>query len=267
MSFYFQDKSWLELKDYLDKGTLILLPLGTVEEHGPHMATGADAMIAEDTSRDIAEAFSKEKDVPPILVMPTFWSGYSMSIMNAWPGTVSVRASVVLTALTDIIGSLAKMGFYRIAVSNNHGHHDGICRQLVRDVADQYKIWISVFEPVAMAAKEFNEMRRSAPGGACHACEYETSLLLHYNRPVDMSKATAEDIMKYSSKFVPADGFCGSKKVIWSTWGLQQSGSGCYGDPTVASKETGRLLVDAMVKNSVEFLKEFCRVTIAPKQK
>jgi len=120
MSIYFQDKSWLELQDYIKKGVLVLIPLGTVEEHGPHMAVGADAMIAEDTSRDIAEAFTKEKDVPPILVLPTFWSGYSMEIMRAWPGTISVRPSVVLQALTDIIGSLAKMGIYRVVVSNNH---------------------------------------------------------------------------------------------------------------------------------------------------
>jgi creatinine amidohydrolase len=264
MSVYFQDKSWLELKMYIEKGSLVLLPLGTVEEHGPHMATGADAMIAEDTSRDIADAFSKETDVPPILVLPTFWSGYSMSIMNAWPGTVSVRPDVVLKALTDIVGSLVKMGFYRIVVSNNHGHHDGICRQLVRDVADQHKAWIAVFEPIAMATKEFCEIRKSAPGGVCHACECETSILLHYGRPVDMSRASGADIMKYHSKFVPADGFCGSKKVIWSTWGLQQSHSGCYGDPTVASKETGKAMVDAIAKNSVEYLKEFCRATVKP---
>ena len=262
MSFYFQDKSWVELKDYIEKGALILLPLGTVEEHGPHMAVGADAMIAEDTSRDIAEAFSREKDEPPILVLPAFWSGYSMSVMNAWPGTISVRASVVLQALADVIGSLARMGFYRIVVSNNHGHHDGICRQLVRDVADQYNVWIAILEPVAMAGKEFSAMRKSGPGGACHACEYETSLLLHYGRPVDMSRTTNKDIMRYSSPFVPADSFCGSKKVIWSTWGLQQSESGCYGDPTVASKETGEKLARVMVINSVAFLKEFCRQTV-----
>jgi creatinine amidohydrolase len=262
MSFYFQDKSWLELKACVEKGALVLLPLGTVEEHGPHLAVGADAMIAEDTSREIAELFSKDKDAPPILVLPTFWSGYSMEIMRAWPGTISVRPRVVLEALTDIVGSLVKMGFYRIVVSNNHGHHDGICRQLIRDVADQHGVWIAVIEPVALGAKEFTAIRKSGPGGACHGCEYETSLLLHYGRPVDMTKTSNQDIMRYSSKFVPADGFCGSKKVMWSTWGLQASKTGVYGDPTVASKETGGELARAMVTQAVEFLKEFCQQTV-----
>jgi len=261
MSFYFQDKTWVQLKDYIDRGGLILLPLGTVEEHGKHMAVGADSMLAEDTSRSIADLWTEKVQSPPILVMPTFWSGYSMAIMKAWPGTISVRPQVLLAALTDIVGSLAEMGFYRIVVSNNHGHHDGVIRQLVRDVADQYKVWIAAIHPARLAAKRFAELRKSAPGGAIHAGEYETSLLLHYGRPVDMTKATNKDHMRYSSRFCPADGFSGSKPVIWSTWGLQQSQSGAYGDPTLANKETGAELAKAIAESAVAFLDEFCRVT------
>ena len=261
MSFYFQDKSWVELKDYIERGAVVLLPLGTVEEHGEHMAVGADTMIAEDTSRSIAEAWTKKVHDPPILVMPTFWSGYSMEIMRAWPGTISVRPDIVLAAMTDVVGSLARMGFYRIVVSNNHGHHDGIMRQLVRDAADRYQAWIAVIQPASFATQRFVEIRKSVPGGAIHAGEYETSLMLYYGRPIDMSKAKDVDIMRYSSKYCPADGFSGSKPVVWSTWGLQRSQTGAYGDPTVASKETGAKLVEAIVESAVEFLKEFCRVT------
>jgi len=85
--------------------------------------------------------------------------------------------------------------------------------------------------------------------------------MLHYGRPVDMSKTTNEDLMTYSSKFVPADGFCGSKKVVWSTWCLQESRHGVYGDPTESSKETGEQLVKETVTQAVEFLKEYCTQT------
>ncbi len=264
MSFYFQDKTWPELQEYIEKGAVVIIPLGTVEEHGPHMAVGADAMIAEDTSRDIAEEFSKEKDMPPVLVLPTFWSGYSMKIMNKWPGVISVRARVVLDALTDIVSSLVRMGFYRIVLSNNHGHHDGIIRQLVRDIADEHNVWIAVIQPASFAAEAYKEHRKSKPGGSIHAGEYETSLLLHYGRPVDMSKATDEDIVKYGSKFSPLDHFSGSKSVVWSTWGLQSSKSGSYGDPTPATKETGEILAKAIAPNVVEFLREYCKKTGKP---
>lgn len=261
MSFYFQDKTWVELKECIDEGGLVLLPLGMVEEHGQHMAVGADAMIAEDTSRAIASYWAEHVKDPPLLVTPTFWSGYSMEIIKAWPGTLSLRADVLLAALTDIVGSLAKMGFYRIVVSNNHGNHDGVIRQLVRDVADRHNVWTAAIQPASFAAKRFSEVRKTQPGGAIHAGEYETSLMLHYGRPVDMSKATNVDHMRYSSTYCPADGFSGSKPVVWSTWGLQPSQTGAYGDATPASKETGAELEKAIVANTVEFLREFCRVT------
>jgi len=264
MSFYFQDKSWVELQDYIDRGALVLVPVGTVEEHGQHLAVGADAMIAEDTSRSIAESFAREVPDPPILVMPTWWAGYSMKVMENWPGVISVRPEILLAALTDIVGSLARMGFYRIVLSNSHGHHDGIMRQLVRDAADRYNVWIAVIQPAAFAAEAFKQARKSKPGGAIHAGEYETSLMLHYGRPVDMSRAKDVDLMRYSSKFVPADHFTGSKPVIWSTWGLQPSQTGAYGDSTPSTAETGGKLVQDIVKNAVEFLVEYCKETKKP---
>lgn len=264
MSIYFHEKTWPELEQDIHKGAVAIVPLGMVEEHGPHMAVGADTMIAEDLCRDIGMAFSQEKDVPPVLVLPTFWSGYNMKIVHKWPGSLCVRASVLLQALTDICGSLAKMGIYRIVLVNGHGNHDGIVRQLVRDVADEYGVWMAAFDPPAFCGKLYQEIRQSPPGGACHACEWETSILLHYGRPVDMTKTTSEDLMTYSSKFVPQDGFCGSKKVVWSTWCLQDSKHGIYGDPTRASKETGAKLVKEIVKTSVEFLKEYCAQTKKP---
>ncbi len=262
MNFYFQEKTWPQLQEYISRGALAILPLGMVEEHGPHMAVGADTMIVEDVTRDIAMAFEKDKDNPPVLVLPTFWSGYNMKNVQKWPGSLSLRPEILLAALTDLVGSLVKMGFYRVVVTNGHGNHDGTVRQLVRDVADHYDTWICAFDPLNFGAKEYARIRKSGPGGACHACELETSIMLYYNRPVDMSKTTNVDIMRYSSKFVPADGFCGSKPVVWSTWGLQDSKTGCYGDPTVATRETGEAVVKAIVANAAEFLKEFCKQTV-----
>ncbi len=266
MSFYFQDQTSPKLKTYIDRGAVVLVPLGTIEEHGNHVPVGADMMMAEDTSRDIAKAWNEQVNDPPMLVLPAFWSGYSMHLMKAWPGTITVRPRVVLEAMTDIVVSLIDMGFYRIVVSNNHGHHDGIIRQLARDVADLRNVWIAVFQPTSFCAEKFSQIRKSAPGGAIHGGEFETSILLHYDRPVDMSKLTNIDHMKYSNKFCPADGWSGSKSVIWSTWGLQPSKTGIYGDPTVASKETGKQVAQAIVENAIEFLKEFCRVTKKPEK-
>jgi len=83
--------------------------------------------------------------------------------------------------------------------------------------------------------------------------------MLHISDLVKMDQATNEDIMRYHSEFVPGDNFTGSSPVFWSTWGLQASQTGVYGDPTVASKETGRQILEAIVEKTVRFLREFAQ--------
>ena len=76
---------------------------------------------------------------------------------------------------------------------------------------------------------------------------------------VDLSKATSEDIMRYQSEFVAGDNFEGSQKVTWSTWYLQPSVQGIYGDPLVASAETGKVIMEAALEVGARFLMEFWR--------
>ena len=80
-------------------------------------------------------------------------------------------------------------------------------------------------------------IRKSQPGGVLHACEWETSLMLYLTDRVKMDEVTDEDIMRYHSKFVAGDSALEGQKVVWSSWGLQKSKTGVYGDPTVATKE------------------------------
>ncbi len=116
---------------------------------------------------------------------------------------------------------------------------------------------IAILSPARLSAEAFNAVRRSEQGGAIHGGEWETSLLLHISpEVVDMSRAVAEP-MRYRSDFVAGDGFMGSQRVTWSTWYLQQSESGIYGDPTVATAETGRAIMEAVVAEGARFLREF----------
>jgi len=59
------------------------------------------------------------------------------------------------------------------------------------------------------------------------------------------------------SDFVAGDNFTGRQRVTWSTWYLEGSKTGAYGDPTVASAATGKIILDAAVANGVRFLREY----------
>ncbi len=251
----FGEQSWLQLKDHIDKNSLLILPVGTTEEHGPHLPVDTDARIAEAYGRNLAEEASKKM---PVLLMDTIRYGYSMKIMKDWPGTIILRSRVFMDMIFDISRSVLDMGFNKLAILDCHGHHAGALSTVSRELCDACDKSVAVMSPAVMSREAFNKIRVSPQGGAIHACEWETSLLLHVNPElVDMSKATDEDTMNYHSDFVAGDGFTGKQMVTWSTWYLQRSKSGTYGTPTVATAETGKIVMDAAVENGVKFLEGF----------
>jgi len=255
MSFLFRDQSWPQLGEYLKKRTLLILPVGTTEEHGPHMPVDTDARIAEAYGTRLAAALPPEI---PVLLMDTIRYGYSMKIMRQWPGTIVVRSRVFMDMIFDICRSLLEMGFEKLAILDCHGGHGGPLNTVSRELCDATDKAVAIINPFVMSRDEFNAARKSPAGGALHACEWETSVVLHISpEVVDMLKATDVDMMRYHSDFVAGDNCLGQQRVTWSTWYLQPSKTGTYGDPTAASAETGRIIMDAAVANGVRFLKEY----------
>jgi creatinine amidohydrolase len=239
-----------------EKGTVVLIPVGQTEEHGQHLPIGADSIIAE---RACEEAARRCAGKVPVLVAPSVQYGYSNEIMRKWPGTFIVRPQVMIDLLTDVCCSAVKMGFRKVAIVSGHGHHVGICRVAIRLVFDLVGVNVVMIQPHAFANATIAKVRKSAPGGICHACEYETSLLMYLGLPVDMSRATNRDRLRFKSKYVGTDGIGGAKggSVFWSTWGLQQTASGALGDPTVASAESGKAFFEGMLAEFCGFLEEF----------
>lgn len=238
---------------------LALLPVGQLEEHGPHLPVNTDALIAERVTRAAAERL---EDLP-CLVMPTVWSGYSGKELTKWAGTVRLRTRVFADMIHDIVLSLAEMGIEKIATVNGHGHHPALLEMVAREIADETGVYMACIEVAKMAAPAVQKYRKSAPGGCIHACEFETAVMLHLGAPVDMSLAHDRDMFRYQSDSFPGDGFAGSKRAFWSTWGIQRSQTGIYGDPTCATAEAGKLIFDETVVNLEQFCREYHSVPAA----
>lgn len=250
MSIYFADKKWPELKELIKKNALIILPVGQVEEHGKHLPVKTDTCIAEEVAKRIGESLKNEI---PLLVMPAVWSGYSMKSVAEWPGAMRLKQETFINMVFDICSSVIEMGFEKIMIISTHGNHTGALRVVTRNIADAHNIYMALTYPLLMAKEEFLKISKAGPKGSCHGGEYETSLMLYLNEDlVDMKEATDQDKIKISSKFYP-------DKVFWSTWGLQKSKTGVYGDPTEATKEAGKKIMQAIINNYQKFIKEFCK--------
>jgi creatinine amidohydrolase len=190
--------------------------------------------------------------------MDTIRYGYSMQVMRRWPGTIVVGSRVFMDMVFDICHSTLGMGFGKLAILDCHGHHGGPLNTVAREVCDACGKSVAILSPATMSREEFNRVRKSPQGGAIHAGEWETSLVLHISpEVVDMSQASDVDLMRYHSEFIAGDSFLGAQRVTWSTWYLQESETGVYGDPTGAAAETGVVILDAATANGARFLREY----------
>ncbi len=258
MSIYFAEKSWPEIKEYIEKRGLVLIPFGTVEEHGLHLPLNTDMVIADGVSRCVAEAV---KDKVPVLVMPGFWTGYSMKKMMKWPGVIRIRSEILTEVIYDLLASLVEMGFQRLMCMNAHGQNPEMIKLAARRIFDTYDVHVVTSNCYSMAGETMRKIRKSEIGGALHGGEFETSMMLYFTDLVDMSKATREDVMRYHSDFYPGDMFGSAKGgAFLSTWAVQESNTGIYGDPTVASRETGRLLVEGIVEQYIKLIDEYLKL-------
>lgn len=253
MSYLFADQTWPELKKWIEKNAVLLLPFAETEEHGPHLPVGTDTIIGEHVAMAVAE---KVNPAIPTLVLPSIPYGYTPKVTAKWPGTFNIRWNVIVDYLADVCTSAVAMGFRKIVIVSSHGPHGDISRLAAREVFDRTGVGVVVTQPHTLVVPRFKQIRKSKLGGASHACEYETSLLMHYGYKVDLSLADNRDIIQTCNEWVAGD-MCGSGKVNWSTWALQESQTGIYGDPTCATAETGAACMEAIVAEYERFLTYF----------
>lgn len=256
MSNLFAEKTWPELEKAAEAKTLLLLPLGQTEQHGRHLPVGTDTIIAERVALAVAEKLGSRI---PTLVLPQIPYGYVPVPVARWPGTFRIRWRVMADYLSDVCCSAIHMGFRKLAILSSHGPHGDVARLAARDVFDATGVGVVVTQPQTFVVPTFRKIRKSKLGGAAHSGEYETSLLMHFGYPIDLTGTDDRDAVKVCNEWVAGD-LAGSGKVSWSTWALQTSDSGVLGDPTSATQQTGRACLDAIVEEYCRFLEYFWKL-------
>lgn len=254
--YMLEELSWPMAQEAFDGGAMAIVPVGSLEQHGRHLAVNCDNVlgdaIAEETAR---RAF--EKGIKVVLCPPIHY-GYTMHNMD-FPGTVTLGIETLLHLGVDVVTSLVHHGCRKIVLANSHGSNASILDLVGRTVMNRHpEVLVASTFPVKMAASELEKHREAKEtGGMSHGCELETSLML-YLRPelVDMSKAV-RDISQPDSKFYWRDILRGSKGVALADLTRNCSRTGLVGNPTVASAEKGRLFFEIIVSTYLEFLEEF----------
>ena len=248
MSIYFGEKTWVEIQKAVEDEAVVILPVGTTEEHGRHLPVETDAMIARGYA-DILGNACIEKGIP-VLVMQTINFGFSMGIVRQWPGCPNINTRTFADYIYDIVDSLVGMGFKKIVTLDCHGNHDCLLRMVMREIADVHGVFTMTLAPMTLSSEVYDKMKKD-PEGDIHGGEWETSCILYLHPElVHQDEYTNVDAIRLNRKL------CGPV----STWALQKTKTGLFGDPTCACAELGEAVLKAATEKGVEYIEEFRRV-------
>ena len=148
---------------------LLVLPVGSTEQHGPHLATGTDALIATAVAERAAAAAARPET---IVLAPTLAFGASDHHLP-FGGTLSLGVSTFQLVLSDLLASAASAGFRRVFVLNGHGGNAAACAIAVAQAAHAHGLLAATAMPSDLV--EPGEIEGPLQG---HAGSFETSLML-----------------------------------------------------------------------------------------
>jgi creatinine amidohydrolase len=115
MLYLMEKMNWMQIEEYLKKDNRIVLPIGSIEQHG-YNTVATDTQVAWEISRAVCEKTG-------VLLAPAMTYSFA-GWATAWPGTICIKSSTLLALLTDIFESLVDQGFKRILVVNGHGQNE-----------------------------------------------------------------------------------------------------------------------------------------------
>lgn len=252
------DLTWQDINDAVAEKQVILLPVGSTEQHGPHLPLDVDNFLATSVCLEAAKRAPDK-----ILVAPTIPYGYNIHAMD-FPGTIHVAYDHFVEFCTDVCKSFAYHGFKRIVIVDGHGSNEPLLQFVGRktiletDALVAAFMWWNMLRVDPNFVKSFRES--VFPGGAAHACEVETSMYLHLGGDkVQMDKAQ-DNIAWYNHNgatgFRWVDAF-GAGPVSVVEWTSTYTPNGVMGQPTLATADKGARIFEETVTRLVQFVNEF----------
>jgi len=217
---------------------LAVLPIGSLEQHGPHLPVITDTASASAAAIRAARLVVEEL---PVLVLPGLWTGMSEHHLP-FGGTISLNFSELRGVLSGVVRSLKAIGFARLLVVNGHGGNVEPLAVAARELAHEYGLPVIACTPWYLTRKRIAEIAETTETPA-HACEGETSVMMAI--APDLVRADRfEDAVRQRPDPVPAyEGF----SRFWS-FSERAPVTGVRGDPRSATAQKGERFLDVQAE-------------------
>ncbi len=237
-----------QVSELVSGESILIQPIGAIEQHGPHLPFNTDQVIADESARSLVEHHGEELD---LWLLPTI--AYSKSDEHSWSdGTIWFSSTTMLAMLDDLGRCLARLPSARLVFLNAHGGNSSLLNVACRDLRRVHGLSTFLLHPF-IPPDQGGESADTEQGLGIHGGHLETSLMLHL-RPdtVDMSKASPNlPEQLQTNEFVRFGGVSGFG------WLSDDFGpDGHIGDPTSATAAEGKAALDAAVEMLAGALRE-----------
>ncbi|MEJ0020282.1 MAG: creatininase family protein [Acetobacteraceae bacterium] len=227
-----------QLRERAKQDAIVILPVASLEQHGPHLPVEVDSMLGETVAARAAQKIAAKGQ--PVVVLPVLWTGLSEHHMS-FGGTVTLDFPAFAAVVEGVVRSVLRHGFQRIVLLNAHGGNENALRTITDELTPKLGVPIVQFTYWYAAAAAIAKILETQ-GGLQHACEAETSMMM-VARP-DLVATDRIGMAKANSTPDVSD-VVGGGVYRWRTIGARSS-SGVIGNPEAASAEKGERLFEAI---------------------
>jgi len=237
------DLTWQEIRDLPKEGAVVVLPIGSTEQHGPHLPCSTDTILAERVAHLAVERVGG-------YILPTL--PYSKcNEHSAFPGTISLRRETLIGVVSDIVHSVHRSGFERLCLVNGHGGNNASLHSVLRDLYAELSLPLLLVEPGALFLPPTPYPSTEQRFGI-HAGRWETSLMMAIAPTLVRSEKVVSEYPPMEQQHLH---LFGGASIPWLSH--DYSRSGVFGDATAGNLEEGKLGFEKQVERLAEILLEF----------
>jgi creatinine amidohydrolase len=237
---------------------MVIIPLGSTEQHGPHLPLGTDFYLAFDTAKLISARTG-------VVVAPIVMAGYSL-YHSGFPGTLSLRPETMEEVLYETVEMLVKYGFRRVMFFNYHGGNNAAQDSVIYRInqgTEATAIAIGYGGPIQKSEEqEFFDW---------HAGVEETSMILYFEPRLARMERAEKPVIHFTPQMEELLELAKKNPELMNVWTslfatptetkkggasheLSSNGVWCLSDPKAAKPETGEKIIHGMVDQAVKFI-------------
>ncbi len=243
--------TWPEAENVLQQVDVAILPVGAIEQHGPHLPLDTDAFDAEYLAHQVAAACSDPKP----LVLPLISYGVSYH-HDDFKGTISIGNETLSRMVYEIGIGAARNGIKKLVIINGHGGNAPSLNFAAQMINRDTKIFVSV-DTGETSDSDIDKLVETP--NDVHAGEFETSTTLAVRPHLVKMDQAARSIPRFSSRYL---NFTSKRGISWYAYTKPISETGVMGDPTKASSEKGQKMWKIMIGHLVAFIEDLKRLTL-----